>query len=165
MMTMSKSDTTVVGRSSARRKDRGFTIIEVAIAGFVLAIAIVSALYALQMGFKMVETARNTALADQVLQSQIEDLRLKSWAGLITTYPGSTAGITYDLTSSLDANVKAQGITLSLTVTLSTTYSETATLMVTSSWNSTLTKRKLTRSYQTVYSRNGISDYFVSTHS
>jgi Tfp pilus assembly protein PilV len=152
---------TRVHRLFGRGVTRGFTLIEVAIAGFVLATAVVSSLYALQMGFKMLETARNTALADQVLQSQIEDLRLQNYAKIIGAYPPRVNA--YSLSSKLPSNAP-QDMTLELTVTDGTPYINTITLLVTTTWTNSITKRKISRSYQTFYAQNGVFDYFISHH-
>ncbi len=66
--------------SAAFRSRRGFTIIEVALAAFVLALGIVSAIVALQAGYKFIDVARDSTLASQILQSEIERIRLLSWA-------------------------------------------------------------------------------------
>ena len=146
-------------------KPNGFTIIEVAIAAFVLAVGIIGSITALMMGFRLLETARNTALADQVLQSEIEDLRLKSWAQLTDVVSGYPPGSTYDLTPLLAQEVQAQGLTLALKVTdLSATYADTVNLLVTVTWKSKFNNKQQTRTYQTQYSKNGLSDYFVSSH-
>lgn len=77
-------------RSRCRRihpriwRNTGFTLVEVVCAAFVLAFALTSSLAALQWGFKMVEVARDTTLAAQLLQSQMEDLRLNNWGDMET---------------------------------------------------------------------------------
>jgi Tfp pilus assembly protein PilV len=58
---------------------RAFTIVEVMIAATVLVLAITTAIVALQHGFQALDTARNYTVASQVMQSEIERLRLKSW--------------------------------------------------------------------------------------
>ena len=61
---------------------RGFTLIEVMMATFVLVLIFLSTLAAIQQGFSMLDTARNTTLAGQVIQSEIEDLRLRPWISM-----------------------------------------------------------------------------------
>lgn len=88
-----------------------------------------------------------------------------SWDTLSTTYTAAkTAGATQtvSLTSTLSSEIKAQGITLDLKVTGQS--GNIATLLVTASWQNHITKKKQTRSYQTLYAQNGLSDYFVTRH-
>jgi Tfp pilus assembly protein PilV len=65
-------------------KKRGFTIVEVAAAGFVMAIALCSTLYAMTRTFKLLESARNSTLAGQIMQSEIERIRLQTFSDLST---------------------------------------------------------------------------------
>ncbi len=50
------------------------------IATFVLLFGIVSAIFVIQAGFRALDTARNTTLAAQVLQSEMERIRLLPWS-------------------------------------------------------------------------------------
>lgn len=67
-----------------RRRDcaSGFTLAEVLISITVLVLVFMSALAGLSIGFKMLEEARVSTLASQILQSEMENLRLKNWAQL-----------------------------------------------------------------------------------
>jgi hypothetical protein len=67
---------------------RGFTIMEVVIASVVMVLAISSSLIALQQGMRAIDNARYTTLAGQILQSQMEKLRMLSWLQLINTTTG-----------------------------------------------------------------------------
>src|SRR5690349_21430234 len=62
------------------RHQRGFTIIEVAMATFVMAFGIASSIIALQTGFRAIDVARDQTLASQIMQSEIERLRLWPWS-------------------------------------------------------------------------------------
>jgi Tfp pilus assembly protein PilV len=61
------------------RRARGFTIVEVMIAAIVLVLVLTSAITTLQRGLRAVDTARGLTHASQVMQSELERLRLKSW--------------------------------------------------------------------------------------
>jgi len=58
---------------------RAFTIVEVMIAAIVLALGITTSITTLQGGFQAVDVARNYTYASQVMQSEVERLRLKNW--------------------------------------------------------------------------------------
>src|SRR3954471_24728441 len=61
------------------RSDRGFTIVEVTMAAFVLALGITTSITTMQYGMRMVDTARNMTLAGQIMQREMETLRLQNW--------------------------------------------------------------------------------------
>jgi Tfp pilus assembly protein PilV len=72
---------------------RGFTLVEVACAAFVLLFAIASSIVAMQIGFRSLDYARGLTLASQIIQSEMENIRMRpldqipSVAGT-TTHPG-----------------------------------------------------------------------------
>ncbi len=61
------------------RARRAFTLVEVMISSFVLVFGIASALIVLQSGFKALDTSRSTTLASQIMQSEMERIRLLPW--------------------------------------------------------------------------------------
>ncbi len=64
----------------ARR--RGFTIVEVMVAAAVLALGITGVIIVSQRGLQALDTARHLSAASQLMQSEMERLRLLSWAQL-----------------------------------------------------------------------------------
>ena len=67
---------------------RGFTLIEVALASTILLVGFVGMIEALAVGSEMLDTARKQTIAAQIMQGEIEYLRLQSWStiqGLTTT--------------------------------------------------------------------------------
>jgi prepilin-type N-terminal cleavage/methylation domain-containing protein len=66
------------------RKRTGFTLVEVMMALAVVVLVFMSSLSAITIGFRILEDARMSTLASQVLQSEMENLRLKNWAQLGT---------------------------------------------------------------------------------
>jgi len=67
-------------RADGRRS--GFTLIEVMISTFVLAIVMAGVFAALKRGYDLVEMSRDETRVSQILQSELEDLRTKNWAAL-----------------------------------------------------------------------------------
>ncbi len=51
-------------------------------ASFVVAMGIATSIIAMQSGFRSLDVARDTTLASQIVQSEVERLRLMSWAGI-----------------------------------------------------------------------------------
>ena len=143
---------------------RGFTLIEVMMATFVLVLIFLSTLAAIQQGFRMLDTARNTTLAGQVIQSEIEDLRLRPWISM-------PASGTIDLATSIGT-----GLSQTERAALASRFTATRTIVgmpgretdfkrvtVSVAWND-YSGRSHTRSYETFLGRNGLSDYFVTIH-
>lgn len=67
----------------------GYTLVEVAVAAGILALTVASSILAMRVGFSMIESARDNTLASQILQSEMENLRLKSWGQLEDLSNGS----------------------------------------------------------------------------
>lgn len=64
------------------RRPRGFTIIEVMVSAAVLALGIVGVVTVSQRGLQALDSARSLSAASQLMQSELERLRLMSWAQL-----------------------------------------------------------------------------------
>ncbi|MDD2764525.1 MAG: hypothetical protein PHE83_11180 [Opitutaceae bacterium] len=145
---------------------RGFTILEVVLATFVMLFGIVSALTTLHASFQAIDNARYTTLAGQILQSQMEKLRLLTWAQLTDpTYgPGNYPNFTPDISASTTGQLSRF---TSFTQTISDAPSpfnatmKDITLMVT--WTDSFGSQH-SLSYLTRYGQNGISDFFYTTH-
>ncbi len=133
-------------------------------AAFVMVVMFLGTLSALQHGFQLLDNARNTTLAGQVIQSELEDIRLKSWATMPTTGP-------IDLTTSVAEGLSAQEraalsdrFTATRTVTgVSGRETDFRRIVISVAWKD-VAGRGHRRSYETLVGRNGLSDYFVTTH-
>ncbi len=64
------------------RSFRGFTLVEVMVASTVLIFGIVSAITVSQRGLQALDTARNLTTASQLMQNEMERVRLLNWAQL-----------------------------------------------------------------------------------
>jgi Tfp pilus assembly protein PilV len=58
---------------------RGFTIMEVALAATVLALTLVGMIGVIESGTQMLDLSRKQTIANQILHSEIDQLRLQSW--------------------------------------------------------------------------------------
>lgn len=141
-------------RPTARRA--AFTLIEVMVAAIVLVLAITTAVTTLQRGFQALDTARQTTYASQVMQSELERLRLKSWAQL------------EDLQKSGENNVvvasvrgTAGGFRCERRIEDFKTDMKQVTLIA--SWNG-YDGRPHTLRYVTRYGKSGLYDYFYTAH-
>ncbi len=68
-----------LGRSFRARARAGFTIAEVVMASFVMIFGISSSVIVMQTGFRSLDTARKTTLAAQIMQSEMERIRMLNW--------------------------------------------------------------------------------------
>src|SRR5438105_2473410 len=75
-----------------RRAQAGFTIAEVGITAMILLLCIASSIVTLGYGFRAIDNARYTTLAGQILQSQMEKLRMLTWGQLTDPTTGPATG-------------------------------------------------------------------------
>jgi len=143
---------------------------------FVLALGIVTSITALQYGMRQVDTARNMTLAGQIMQSEMEILRLQNWAQIvalqaaqasattpITIDPATT--ITSGASTSLDARLTAIANRFTCTRLVETVSGQADMKRVTLrvSWSG-VDGRVHEVNFQTRYAKNGLSDYFYVAH-
>ena len=142
-----------------RMLSRGFTILEVTMASFVLALGIATSIIAIQSGLKFIDVARDTTLASQILQSEIERIRMMSWTS-VTALPASAEVSLSDIFSS--SATLARRFTVTRTVESDTSRpSDVRLITLAVKWRS-VDGRMQTRSFQAKYIRNGLYDYFYT---
>ena len=142
-------------RQNRRKTKAGMTLIEVMIGGIVMVLVFISTFAVMQRGFEMIDISRNTGLAGQILQSEIEDIRLKNWANL-------PADGTTNITLPSAFTSVASKFTATRTVTSINSDMKKVTVQVT--WTA-YTGRTHTRRYETYYTKGGLNDYYVSNRS
>lgn len=143
-------------------------------ATFVMALGISTSIIALQQGYKFLDVARGTTIASQIIQSEVERIRMMSWTTVSamatatdTTAPmptGSPAGV-----EKFDGNVYFSTVTslagdyiITRTTELdSTRPTEVALITVSVTWN-TYDRREQTRNFQMKYMKNGLYDYYYT---
>jgi len=131
---------------------KGFTLIEVMAAFGVLTLIFFSAMSVISRGFRMVEDARYNTLASQVLQSEVETLRLKNWAEL-TALP-ATANYT------INSDFSTAGFTgLTGVRKITSIRTDTKKIAIHLTWKSS-NQMPHTRYYVTYMSKNGLNDYY-----
>ena len=134
-----------------RRRTGGFTLVEVMVASLVLVFGIVSALSALQSGVQALDRARGLSGATQVLQGEMERLRLYNWSQLEALASGGTA-------VEFTPDSAAGGSRYRCTRTISAPKADMKEILLTAEWRGadgrTQSARLVTR-----YARNGLNDY------
>lgn len=152
-----------------RRTTSAFTIFEVTIAAVVMIFGIATSLTTLQFGVRSVDTARNMTLASQIMQSEMEILRLQNWTQIValdgraTVDPAAT--ITTGSGTSLDSTLTAiaNRFTCVRTVAAISGRANIRLITLDVSWVG-IDGRTHALTYQTRYAKNGLSDYFYVAH-
>lgn len=160
----------------SRRANAGFTVLEVALSALILALGIVTSLTALQFGMRQVDTARSMTLAGQIMQSEMEILRLQNWSQIVAlqnAQPSATTPSTVDAATSitsgssttLDSTLTTIANRFTCTRLIENVSGKTDMKLITLnvSWTG-IDGRSHTLRFQTRYAKNGLSDYFYVAH-
>jgi Tfp pilus assembly protein PilV len=136
---------------------RGFTITEVTMAVFILALALTTSLAALQQAFLQLDTARNLEIAANMLQCEMETERLFTWA------QASNASYVPVIDPGFSRNPAIAGrFTLSRSLaTLAGHSSQELQITLTVTWRG-YDGRSLSRSYTSYYTQGGLYAYFYN---
>lgn len=144
---------------------RGFTIIETVLAALVMALGIATSLTALQFGLRATDTARSMTLASQIMQSEIEILRLQNWAQ-ICALPASAAvdpatTISSGSGTNLDNTLNriASRFTVRRTIADISGRADIKVITLNVRWTG-IDGRTHSLAFQTRYAKDGLADYF-----
>lgn len=135
----------------------------------VMLFAIATSLTTLQFGMRGVDTARNMTLASQIMQSEMEILRLQNWTQIIaldgTAVVDPSTTITSGSGTSLDTTLSAIASRFTCTRTVQAISGRANIRLITLNvrWTG-MDGRSHTLSYQSRYAKNGLSDYFYVAH-
>jgi Tfp pilus assembly protein PilV len=146
------------------RKAAGFTMVEVMMAAIVMALAISTSVTTLQVGYRSIDMARSMTLAGQILQSMIEDIRLKTWAQ-VSALPGTTTGpiATFGTSTSFTSTATAVQMLTRYTFTRAITDVPLKTgmkkIVLTATWKG-IDGRSSSVNYTTYYAEKGLYDYY-----
>ncbi|MSU50890.1 MAG: hypothetical protein EXS37_17675 [Opitutus sp.] len=149
----------IADRSDRRRG--AFTIMEVMMAAGVMALAITTSITTMQRAFLALDSARNITLAGQIMQGELEKMRLKNWDA-IGAYQANTQPETLSLDWAFTSN-SAVGDRFTLMRTITTVNDETKEITLTISWRG-YDARVSSRFYKTYYGKNGLYDYFYNSY-
>lgn len=148
-----------IGKKGSRRGcrracGRGFTLVEVMMAMMVLAFGITGSVTVLRIGFDMVETSRDQTMVGQILQSEIETLRLMTWHE-ISDLPETEA---FQIETEFDQTI-GDRFTCIRRIEDARPGVEIKTVVLEVTWTTTNgAHREL--AYETRIARNGINDYY-----
>lgn len=152
---------------TSRRPPRGFTILEVMISAIILVLGIATALTTLTYGMRAIDTARNLTLAAQIMQSEMENIRLLNWSQLTALAPSESIDVSSVISSgsasTLDATLNAIIGKFSCTRTITTPKTDMREITLIVSWNGQ-DGRSHANSYVTRYCKDGLYDFYYTAH-
>jgi len=144
------------------RSSSGFTIVEVMLATFVMFFGIVSSILVLQGGYKAIDTARNTTLAAQIMQSEMERIRLLSWNAVAALPSTETIDLNTIFPAGTTTNLLAHRYTAVRTsAEVSGKVGEMKEIGLVVTWRG-IDGLTHTRSTTTQYAKNGLYDYYYT---
>lgn len=154
-----------VSRGPNQRRNAAFTLVEVAIAAFVLALGIALSIVTIQAGYRTMDDARNLTIASQVLQSELERLRLLPWSSDTggESITGLATSETVDLTSSFTSNAQIAA-RFTLVRSVAQTSGREATMRditLTVTWTGFYGVSH-SRTFTTRYCKDGLYDYYYT---
>ncbi len=141
-------------RCSGFRKNDGFTLVEVVVASLVLGLVFVSSIATLTYGYKLLENARFNTLASQVIQSEIETLRLNNWTQLSALPSSQSIAISSDMANA--GFNRFSGWRVVAPVRTGTKF-----IVVGVQWTA-ISGQVHSRRYTTYMSKDGLNDYYYT---
>lgn len=128
-------------------------------ATFVMAFGIATSIVAMQTGFKSIDVARGTTLASQIIQSEIERIRMLSWTE-VTAMDGTN---NVSLTSMFTTNpaLAARFTVTRRVVADATRPSDVRDIWIEVDWRG-YDNRPHQRTFYTKYVKNGLYDYYYT---
>lgn len=124
---------------------------------FVLALAISTSITTMQRAFSSLDTARNVSIASTILQTEVENERLFTWAKLTDVNYQPVLGSSY-----LRNPAIAGRFSISRTVTpVSGRSGQVVQVTLTVRWRN-YDGRQLSRSFDTYFTQGGLNDFFYA---
>ncbi len=143
--------------ASRHRGRAAYTLVEVMVASVVVLLGIVTAITAIQRGFQSLDFARNLATASQLMQSEMEEIRLKNWGQLQALQAAGDAAITADAAAGAAAGRHT------CTRSIRVLKEDMLEITLTTTWRGYDGRRQTARLI-TRYGKNGLNDYISTAH-
>lgn len=144
----------------------GFTIAEVSIATTIMALVLGSSISVMGRGFSSINSARAISYSSQLMQSELEKMRLTAWGDGTAAGNGTTGVSAYPTTLTnvaLDSsfyNAGDMGSRMTLQRIASDVHAGMIQVKLIIGWT-TIDGRSLSRTYITYYGKNGLYDLFT----
>lgn len=147
------------GRAPRRSADSGFTILEVAMSAFVMAFGIATSIVAMQTGFQSIDLARGTTMASQLMQSEMERVRMLSWTAITALPEKEQVDLSVYFTTNPEIISKYQVVRVVEIEAARPDDVREITIYVI--WNG-YDGRRHQRSFTSKYAKNGLYDYYYT---
>jgi len=134
----------------------GSTLIELMMAVFILGLVFAGAFSMLGQGYVIIENARDSTRAAQILQNQMESLRTKNWTEL-TAMP---AKVTFNPDISF---IGAYADRYTITRTITTPKVDQRDVVISVSYTDS-NGRTRNPFYMTTYTKDGLNDFYYRTY-
>ncbi len=153
--------------SLQRARLAAFTIIEVTMAAAVMALSISTSILVMGRGFASLDSARCISYASQIMQSELERMRLTQWgdgtaAGNgttgVTAYPTTLTTVPIDSTFVTSGDF---GSRMTLQRIAANVHTGMIQVTLTITWKA-YDGHTLSRTYITYYGQKGLYDYFAA---
>jgi Tfp pilus assembly protein PilV len=152
-----RASRTVAGPAQPCGPAAGFTVLEVMLAAGVMLLGITTAIITLQRGLQSVDTARNLTFASQLMQSEFESLRLKSWTQLQTMQDNGDVQVPVPVTNGVNTGAFV------CQRSIRDLKPDMKEITLTSTWRGNDGREHSVR-YITRYGKSGLYDYFYTAH-
>lgn len=150
------------GKAPADRRPRrpaAFTLLEVMMATGVLSMALSSAIIALQCGFRSLDTARISTAASQMMQSEMERIRLLNWEAVCALPAEEEVDLS---TMHSTATIEGDRVTVIRRVQPVAGFNgDMKEITVTATWTA-IDGHPAIRVFRMRYARNGLFDYYYN---
>lgn len=134
----------------------------------VMAFAISSAIVVLGRGFTSLDTARCLSYSSQIMQSELEKMRLTQWGNGTTAGTGTT-GVTVYPTAWTNVPIAAAfttagdvGSRMTMQRIAEDVHTGMIKITIKITWTTYDGRRTMSRSYITYYGKNGLYDFFAA---
>jgi phosphoenolpyruvate carboxylase len=126
---------------------------------FIMAFGLATAVITIMSGLRSIDVARNMTLASQVLQSEMERLRLMSWSEVSAL--SATANVDLSTVFTSDPTLATRYTLVRSIADVSGKAGEMKSITLAVTWSNT-DGRSLSRQFQTVYTKDGLYDYYYT---
>lgn len=134
-----------------------FTLLEVMAAAVVLVFAVTTAMAALEHGFQALDTARNLTTSAQIMEDEMERLRLENWTQLQALQDSGGTAV------AVDPSLGQAAARFHCTRIIRDLKPDMKEITLTTTWSGA-DGRLHTVSYLTRYGKDGLNDYYYTVH-
>lgn len=128
-------------------------------ATFVMSLALSTSILTMMGGFRSIDVARNMTLASQVLQSEMERIRLMDWADIHALQGKQSVDLSTVFTS--NAAIASKFSLVRKVDDVTGKAGEMKVIVLQCTWTNA-SGRALSRSFTTYYTRDGLYDYYYT---